>query len=113
MREIYRFALDVRTGIEQYEFIIGGWNNGSDAAAVHSRQTTELERGRRENAARIAGRNYRIGFAFVDEFNGAGDRRIFFPPDRRSWFVVHGEHFAGMDDAHAMIAKTAGRQSGM
>ena len=73
----------------------------------------DLERGRRKNAAGVAERNERVGLAFADQFGGAGDGGILFFAERAGGFVVHLHDFAGVDDAHAMVAKAAGRQGGV
>ncbi len=67
----------------------------------------DLERGRRKNATGVAERNQRVGLAVADQFGGAADGAVAFFAERAGGFVVHLHDFAGVDDAHAMIAKTA------
>ena len=49
----------------------------------------------------------------LDQFRRAGDGTIRFLAKRAGGFVLHLHDFAGVDDAHTMVAKTAGRQGGV
>ena len=49
----------------------------------------------------------------LDQFHGAGDGAVLFLAERAGGFVVHLHDFAGVDDAHAMVAKTACGQGGV
>ena len=108
-----RLAFDVRAGIQQHKFISLTGNDRGDAAAVHAGNAPDLERGGRKDAAGVAERNQGVGLAFADQFRGAGDGRILFFAKRDGRFVVHFHDFAGVDDAHAMVAKAACRQGGV
>ncbi len=46
----------------------------------------------------------------MDEFGGAGDGGILLFAEGDDGLVVHRDHLAGVDHAHAMVAKTARRQ---
>src|SRR5947207_1022382 len=107
MREVERLALDVGAAVEQNEFIIRCGDHGRDAAAIHARYAAEFESCGGENATSIAGRDDAIGSTLLDKFDRPNDGRIFFTANGGSGFVLHGEDFAGMDHAHAMVAKAA------
>ena len=113
MGQMNRFAFDVRAGIEQDELAFRRGNDGGNAAAIHAGNAAQLERGRRENAAGVAERNNRISFSVIDQFDCAHNRAILFLRTATGRFVLHRQHLAGMDDAHAMITKAATRQSGV
>ena len=49
----------------------------------------------------------------MDQFGGTHDGGIFFFAQRDGGLVFHFHDFAGMDDAHPMVAKTAFGQGGM
>ena len=84
-----------------------------DAAALDTGDAPDLERGRREQAAGVAERNHGVGFAFADQFRGAGDGAVAFFAERAGGFFVHLHDFAGVNDAHAMVAETALGQRGV
>jgi hypothetical protein len=88
-------------------------DDGGDAAAVHAGDTADLERGRREQAAGVAGRNQRVGLAFRDQLGGAGNGGILLLAQRGGRFVIHLDDFAGVDDPHAVVAEAAFGQGTM
>ena len=113
LREVNRFALHVGAGIQQDEFVFLPRHHRGNAAAVHAGDASDLEGAGGENAASVAEGNERIGLALADQFGGAGDGGIPFLAQRDDRLVRHLHHFRGVDDADAMVAKTARRQGGM
>ena len=54
-----------------------------------------------------------LGLPSEDQFRGAGDGAVAFFAERAGGFVIHLHDFAGVNDAHAMVAKTAFGQRGV
>src|SRR5580765_71717 len=113
MRQMNGFAFDIRASVEEHEFVVGSRYNCSDAAAIDSRQSVQFEGSGSKDAASIAWRNDGVSLAFVDELDGASNRRIFFLADSGGRLVVHGDNFTGVNDADAVITKAARRQGGV
>ena len=83
-------------------------NDRCDATPFHAGDAAHVERGRRENAPGVAQRNQGVGLAFVNQFRRAPDGAVAFPTERGGGLVVHFHDFTGVDDSHAMVAKTTG-----
>jgi hypothetical protein len=49
----------------------------------------------------------------MNEFHRSHDRTVFFPSHRRDRFVFHGQYFAGMHDADAVIAEASFGKRGL
>ena len=113
MGQVEGLALDVGAGIEQDEFVVRRGNHRRDAAAVHAGNPAQLESRRGEDAAGVAEGNHRIRLALVDQFDRAGDGAILLLAERGGRLVGHGQHLAGVDDPHAMVAKAALGQGGV
>ena len=93
--------------------MIGGRDNRRDAAAVHPGNAAEFEGGGGENAAGVAERDDGVGLAVVDQFHRADNRAVLFAADGGGGLVLHGQHFAGVDDPDAVVAEAAAGQGGV
>ena len=113
MGQVQGLALDVGAGIQQDEFMIRRGNDRGNAAPVNAGNPAQLESRGGEDAAGIAEGNHRIDLAFMHQLDRAGNRAILLLPQRGGGFVGHGQHLAGMDDTHAMVAEPALGQGGV
>ena len=75
------------------------------AAAFHAVDPAQLERAGGEDAAGVAGRDHRIGFAFVDQFDGAHDRAILFLADACDGLSSMVSTSLAWTISHAVIAQ--------
>src|SRR5215475_13327030 len=107
MCQMDRLAFDVGSGIQEYKIMVWRGNNRSNASPIHTGYAPQLESRGCKNTARVTNRHNGIGFALVDECDGANNRAILLFSNRRDGFVLHGEDFTRVDYAHAMIPEAA------
>ena len=77
-------------------------------AAMAGRSMPSSRRSFIEPATRragVAGGNHGIRLAVADQFDGADHRGILLLADALERLVVHGQHFAGVDDLDAVVAE--------
>ncbi len=93
--------------------MVGAWDDGCDADAVHAGKGPQADGGRRNKAARIAGGNERIGLLLAQQLHRPQDGTILFSPEPLDGFVLHGEELGGMHDSDAGVAKLRAVQDGV
>jgi len=113
LSEMNRFAFNIRATVKQDEFMFLPWNDRRNATPIHAGDATHLERGCCKNATGIAKRNQGVGLAFVNQFCRTPNGAVAFLAKRAGGFVIHFHDFTGVDDVHAMVAKTARGQGGV
>ena len=90
-------------GVEQNKIIGSRGHARGDGRTFHAFEPAEFHRAGHERAG-VARGNDGVRLAFADQFNGADHRGILFLPDAFDRFVIHRQHFGGMDDLRTRVA---------
>ena len=114
MRQVQGFALDVGAGIEQHEFIVRRGDDRGNGAAGPRRESGRSLKVAAAKMPPVLPRE--ITASALPSWTNSTARAMeqsFFCAERGGGLVRHGQDLAGVDDAHAVVAKAALGQGGV